>query len=91
MGKVRVLQFKMKFYSLLFRFCKNIEEHPVQLIRNALNDDVKLFLRWILDNYPSRKRSSIFQKFKHWRQLYQKYAEKVWPEGRRVEINDVWK
>ena len=91
MVKVRVLLSKMQFYGLLFRFCENTKKNPTQLLKNASNHDLKIFLQWIIDNYPSRKRTSIRQKYKHWRQLYRKYAEKDWPKDVNEEINDVWK
>jgi len=39
-----------------------------------------VFLEWILDNYRSRKRISLRQKFEHWRQLFRKHAERQWVE-----------
>jgi hypothetical protein len=73
-----------------YRYCENTKkEDPLQSLRDADRDDLMLFLEWILDNYRSRKRISIFQKFKHWRQLFRKYAPKAWPETWRYEVNNV--
>lgn len=72
------------------RYCKNIEEENLkQHIKDATYDDVVTFLRWNLDNYKSRKRSNIRQKFKHWRQLYRKCAEMEFDPSTRQDINDV--
>lgn len=72
------------------RCCENIgERSPYQHLKAATYDDVILFLKWNLDNYRSRKRSSIFQKFKHWRQLYREKAKKDFDEDTRKDINDV--
>jgi hypothetical protein len=35
-----------------------MERDALQSIKNSERDDM-LFLEWILDNYPSRKRTSI--------------------------------
>ncbi|KAF2188461.1 hypothetical protein K469DRAFT_565307 [Zopfia rhizophila CBS 207.26] len=72
----------------LSRYCKNIEADPIPLIKSALKQDVILFLRWNLDDSRSRKRTSIRQKFKHWRQLYRKYANQNWPDAWREEVNN---
>ena len=72
------------------RYCENIEKRSrYQHLRAATYDDVILFLKWNLDNLRSRKRSSIFQKFKHWRQLHRKQAKKDFDEDTRKDINDV--
>jgi len=47
-----------------------------------------LFLQWNLDNYSSRKRTNLRQKFKHWRQLYRKFAERRWSNEWIIEVND---
>ena len=71
-------------------YCQNIDkDDPKQHIKDATYDDVVLFLRWNLDNYRSRKRSNIIQKFKHWRQIYRKWAQKEFDVDAREDINDV--
>jgi hypothetical protein len=86
---------------ILRRYCENMKEDskedfkedlprdPLQMLQTAERDDIMLFLEWILDNYPSRKKISIIQKFKHWRQLFRKYAGRTWPDSWRSEVNDV--
>jgi len=70
------------------KYCKNTEKNALEYLKTANRNDVMIFLEWILDNYRSRKRISIRQKFKHWRQLFRKHAEKKWPKPWRQEVND---
>lgn len=43
----------------------------------------------MLDNYPSRKRITLRQNFKHWRQLFRKHVGQKWTDEWRKEVNDV--
>lgn len=52
--------------------------NKLQLLRCASKEVVMGFLEWNLDNYRSRKSTSLYQKFKHWRQLYRKHTGKDW-------------
>lgn len=63
--------------------------NKLQLLRCASKEVVMGFLEWNLDNYRSRKSTSLYQKFKHWRQLYRKHTGKDWNDGWRIEVNDV--
>lgn len=82
---------------ILRRYCESMKEDfkedlrrdPLEMLQTAERDNIMLFLEWILDNYPSRKKISIIQKFKHWRQLFRKYAGRTWPDLWRSEVNDV--
>jgi hypothetical protein len=75
------------------RFCMNTNNganyDANDLLAKAERNNVMLFLEWILDNYSSRKRTSLRQKFKHWRQLYRKIVDRRWRDDWREEINDV--
>jgi hypothetical protein len=71
------------------RYCENTEKEAKRLLAKAKRNDVMLFLEWILDNYPSRKRISLRQKFKHWRQFFRKIVGQRWRDDWREEVNDV--
>jgi len=73
----------------LSRLCKNTERDARQHLKTAERNDIMIFLEWILDNYRSRKRINLRQKFKHWRQLFRKHAGRTWPELWTQEVNDV--
>ena len=49
----------------LFRFCKNIKRDAHQHFKTAERNDIMIFPEWILDNYRSRKRIGLRQKFKY--------------------------
>ena len=73
------------------RFCNEDleEEDPKARLIAATREDIMGWLEWILDKYLARSQSNLFQKFKHWRQLFAKHANMAFSEVWRVEINRV--
>ena len=67
MGQVRsLIAIALAYITYwLSRFCKNTKRDARQYLKTAERNDVMIFLEWILDNYRSRKRISLRQKFKH--------------------------
>ncbi|KAI9685459.1 MAG: hypothetical protein M1822_004590 [Bathelium mastoideum] len=65
----------------------NTNQNSRIAIESASQSEITTFLRWNLDNYSARKRSSIRQLFKHWRQLYRRTTGKDWALEDQQDVN----
>jgi hypothetical protein len=49
-----------------------MEEDPLSFLQHCTKADIMTFLKWILDEYRVRKRSTLHEYWRVWRMLYRR-------------------
>jgi hypothetical protein len=52
------------------RYCEFMKEDPLTSLQHCSKEDIMAFLKWTLDHYQVRKKSSLHEYWKIWRMLY---------------------
>jgi hypothetical protein len=65
------------------------KEDPLSFLQHGTKEDIMTFLKWILDEYRVRKRSTLHEYWKVWRMLYRRYVGYSLHAKIAGDINDV--
>src|SRR5271168_3206667 len=49
-----------------------MDEDPLSFLQHGTKEDIMTFLKWILDEYRVRKRSTLHEYWRVWRMLYRR-------------------
>jgi hypothetical protein len=72
------------------RYCELMNEDPLAFLQHCSREDIMTFLKWILDQYHVRKKSTLHEYWRVWRMLYRRCVGRSLHAKITADINDVY-